>query len=628
MFTNFSLSLIPIPSFYPFLSLTLPPSLPPSTSLTADFMVPARDLEDDENEFEDDLSTISGSTANYGGFSSFRGGSTPSSRSPSPDMSFLPDGNAAAAATWRGDRQTSAELHLSAHKTLPHNAKNPMAMRKSGSYDLVAVRRQRATTAPSKEPGASLSRKPAMGGERKKDMEELRRKVVEKRRAAELQKSAGIEIQRTPSPTLGVEPVKMKRSRSNDLPVMNPRLSPILGSTSPHPHIKVVVATPPTSPDPSRAEPRPGSPLMGSIVASESSSKGPASGVSQEVSPAPSQPEQQQQQQAVEGRRRKPVPSPRRKQPSPDPEPHQKQHTAQDGEEPSQLVAETRKYATIEREKPSAAPRRRTGSLDKEKKDKEKIREYRSATLERKPKGGRAPEPQPLDIDTANISSKRATVGESKSAFSAVFPAEVNSELKSAIALSKKGLSAEEEDPHPHLKEIGKTVSITSEGSVDSQQGSGEGVVRADSGSSGEYNWKRQRARRVVGRNRHANHTEVDEEEHSPRSRTRSGAVSAGANRRSRQQVTEDDDEQRSSRPRTRTGAVSGGDAPVFRRGRNARVSPRPTHHSGAGADSSFPIEEYGSEEAESIRRARVADRRVGRTGGDLLVATDGEQRD
>ena len=583
-----------------------------SPSPTADFMVPVSQLDEDDDELEDDLSVISGSTANYGGFSSFRAGSTPSSRSPSPDMSFMPEGNAAAAA-WRGDRLNSAELHPQSYKTLPHHGKNPTAMRKSGSYDLVAVRKQRSSTLPSKERGLSLSRKPAMGGERKKDMEELRRKVVEKKKAAEMRKSAAIEIQRTPSPTLHVDPLRMERSRSNDFPVArNPQLSPVLGSATPHPHIKVVVATPPASPDPHRAEPRSESPLMESTVARETthrshdSETNRAASVSQNIS-----------QQVVERRKRKPVPSPRRV-PSPDPEPQRQQDTA----EPAKLVAETRRHATIEREKPSAAPRKRAGSLDKE-----KGREYRSDTLERRQRGGRrTPEPQPSESKTGH-SKKAGGVGESRSIYSAVLPADVSSELKSALSKSKKEASSHEEDQsNPRLKEIGKTVSITSEGSVDSQQGGGEGVARADSGSSGEYTWKRQRARRT----RHTNHTEQEEEDHSPRSRARSRAVSGAAGKSRSQQI--DEDEEASSRSRTRSGAVSGGDAPALRRGRNVRVSPRPSHrHSDASADGyqdpPLPIEHYGSEEAEAIRRVRAGERRVGRTGGDLLIATDGEQR-
>ena len=90
-----------------------------------------------------------------------------------------------------------------------------------------------------------------------------------------------------------------------------------------------------------------------------------------------------------------------------------------------------------------------------------------------------------------------------------------------------------------------------------------------------------------------------------------------------------------SSRSRTRSGAVSGSDAAAIRRGR--RVSPRPAHreasrqHSGSSVDrvdlseQPLPHERFG-EEAELMHRARGGNRRVGRMGGDLLVAADGEQ--
>ena len=587
-------------------------------------MVPASHLDEDDDELEDDISTISGSTANYGGFSVLAG-SAPSSRSPSPDVSsFMTEANAAAAA-WKGDRQTAAELHPQSYKTLPLG-KSPIGMKKSGSYDLVAIRNQkRASTLPSKERTSSISRKPAMGGERKERMEELRRRVVEKKRAADRQRYGGGDSQQRPPspPTLSVDPLKMKRSRSNDFPVANPRLSPVLGATSPHPHIKVVVATPPTSPDIMRGEPRSESPLIESTMARESTPKSQ----DHETTRAATNDSPSSSQQSVEeeGRKRKPVPSPRRKQATPEVEAPPLQQGSQDGGGEFSLVADAKKFATIEREKPSAAPRRRTASLDKE-----KGREYRS--LERRQKAGRAPEPQPSS-EFKTVSSRKTPVGESKSTFSAMLPAEVTSELKSA--LSKKNSNKEEsEQPNPHLKEIGKTLSITSEGSVDSQQG--EGVTRADSGSSGEHTWRRQRAVRTTGRRQTGNYMEGEEDESSPRARSRSGAVSGGGRgaRRSQQTAATEEDEP-SSRSRTRSGAMSGNDAQGLRRGRNnARVSPRPARrgHSGAGAETDgFPepsFEQFGSEEAESIRRARVANRRVARTGGDLLVATDGEQQD
>lgn len=516
-------------------------------------------------------------------------------------------------------------------------------MRKSGSYDLVAIRhRQRSSTMPSKERTASITRKPAMGGERKERMEELRRKVVEKKRAAELQRMSGGAIQRTPSPTLGVDPLRMKRSRSNDFPVANPRVSPVPGSTSPHPHIKVVVSTPPTSPDLHKGggeHHRSGSPLVGSTSARDSSPKSHdpdttrGSGFSQ-TSSSPS----------VDGRRQKPVPSPRRKMATMDYDTGSLGQYQQGGSGSGEIsfVAEGRKFATIEREKPTAAPRKRSGSLDKD-----KGHEYRSETLDRKTRGGRAPESQTSEFKTVNLSSKKtpsatAGAGETKSTFSAVFPPAVSSELRSALAAgSKRGSSEDdnfqqqrqrqeemEDQSNPPLKDIGKTVSITSEGSMDSQQG--EGVVRADSGSSGEHTWKRQGARRTA-RSRNTGHfIEGDEEEQGPRGRTRSGVMSGGGRAARRTHSGEDEE---GSRSRTRSGALSGSDAQPFRRGRNVRGSPRPRGLSGAGVaetDGGFPepLEQFGVKEAESIRRARAGDRRAARTGGDLLVATDGERQD
>jgi hypothetical protein len=605
--------------------------------LRTDLIVPASHLDEDDDELEDDLSTVSGSTTNYGGFSSFFANSAPSSRSPSPpDMSFMATEPNAAAAAWKGERQCSAELHPQSHMTLPY-AKSPTGMRKSGSYDLVAIRhRQRSSTMPHKERSTSITRKPAMGGERKERMEELRRRVIEKKRAADLQKSGGA-IQRTPSPTLGLDPLRMTRSHSNDLPVVSPRFPPVPGSTSPHPHIKVVVSTPPTSPDMHRGgeQPRSGSPLTGATVAARDST--PKSHESDFTrASATSHSPHTDVFSSVDGKKRKPVASPRKKQGTTEPEtPHSGQQYHQgrsqdDGE--MSLVAEGRRFATIEREKPSAAPRKRAGSVDKD-----KGREYKSETLDRK---RRTPDPQPSsEFRTVNLSSKRTppvtVAGESKSGYSPVFPAEVSSELRSSVgARGKRGSREEvtfthhqEEHSNPSLKDIGKRVSITSEGSVDSQQG-GEGVSRADSGSSGEHTWKRQGARRTA-RSKHTTRptVELDEEDQGPRGRLRSGALSEGGRAARRTHSGEDGE---GSHSRTRSGALSGSDAQAFRRGRSPRGSPRPRGGAGVETDGRFPepLEQFGVVEAESIRRARAGDRRAGRTGGDLLVATDGEQQD
>jgi hypothetical protein len=600
--------------------------------LRTNFMVPPSQLDEEEDD-EDDLSTVSGSTANYGGYPTYIAGSAPSSRSPSPDLSFMTEANAAAAA-WRGDRQTS-ELLPQSHKTLPPG-KSPTVMRKSGSYDLVATRRLRASTMPSKERvAASITRKPAMGGERKKDMEELRRKVIEKKKAADLQKSVGRAIQRTPSPTLptlSVDPLKMKRSRSNDFPLSNPRLSPMMAASSQHPYIKVVMATPPTSPDIPRGELRSQSPLTESTVAREPTPKSQEPRNASATSGSAHDPSPSTSQQPEGGRRRKPVPSPRRRPASPDPLSTATTTTTTQGTHDARdftFVAEGKKYATIEREKPSAAPQKRTASVEKE-----RGREHRSGTLERRQRASRTPEPQ---SPPSRNSTRKTPPPESKSTFSSIFPADVNSELQSALYRKKASRESSKEEAggsNPHLKDIGKRVSITSEGSVDSQQGT---VGRTDSGSSGDHTWKRQGARRTAGRARRTQQTEADEEDQGTRHRTRSGAVSGGGGggaRRTHHQGTEEEEQGATSRSRTRSGAVSGSDPSALRRGRNARASPRPGHrrvsreHSAPRDDpDSFPepSEQFGSEEAECIRRARAGDRRAARTGGDLLVAADGE---
>lgn len=616
---------------------------------TADFMVPASQLHtDDDDETEDDISTISGSTANYGGFP-FLAGSAPSSRSPSPDMSFMSEANAAAAA-WKGERHhPSMELHPQSNSTLPKShhqlsRKKAAAMRKSGSYDLVAIRKQRSSTLPSQEHTMSMTRKPAMSGEKK--MEDMRRRVVEKKKATEQRMSVGVEIQGTPSPTLIADPLKIRRSHSNDMPIKTiSRLSPIMGSSSQHPHIKVVVATPPHSPDMHRAEYRSESPLTESTMARESTHKLPEPDSSSLTSATVSHntpPTHQPDSVSEKGNKHKPVPSPRKKQNSSDTEypssktAQQQQLSTGDSSEYTQFVmtsVERKRYGTLEREKPTAAPRKRTSSLDKEK--------SRSGTLERRQRASKTPEPQSFDSKNTTTQYKKTTVGSSKPAFTAVFPADVNKELEKKISSSTKQSSVESSssvkddvDPvNPKLKEIGKTLSITSDGSVDSGREHADSVTRSGSNGSGEHKWQRKGARRTGGRHRHHNHTEMDEDDHSSRSRTRSGAISGGA--APRRNTTEDDEQQLSSRSRTRSGAVSGTDASALRRSR--RVSPRRPHrkvtqqNSGPNTDHidfpepALPSEVFSIEE-ESMRRARAGNRRAARIGGDLLVAADGEQ--
>ena len=588
-------------------------------------MVPPSQLEDDD-ETEDDISTISGTSANYGGFP-YLAGSAPSSRSPSPDLSIMSEANAAAAA-WKGDRQS--ELHP---QSFGHQLSNKQAaaMRKSGSYDLIAIRRQRTTTVPVHERTVGIVRKQAMSGEKKKDMDELRRKVVEKKKARSLVRECQ---QRTPSPILSVDPLRMKRSRSNDLPVMTSRLSPSAGS-SPHPHIKVVKATPPNSPDMLRGETRSASPLTASTMAPESTAKPPEPDSTTTPSPAtvhsgaydrPSSSQQDSTTVTAVEKKCKPVPSPRRKlldSDSPSATQQDQQASTHVPGEFNRVVigsVEGIKYGTLEREKkPTAAPRKRTGSLDKE-----RSRRHGSGTLEKKHRATRTPEPQASGsvppLNKKPLGSSTSLTG--SPSYSSVLPAEVPSKLEREVTPPKQSsvdVSASKGDPpNPKLKEIGKTVSVASDSSVESGRDS---VTRNDSGGSGDHRWQRKGARR--GGVRHKHQPEVDDDDFSPRGRTRSGALSGGGSAPRRgHHTTMVEDEQQSSRSRTRSGAMAGSDAAAIRRGR--RVSPRPAHHavSRQHSGSSVPDDNNSPFHANSAD-AKVSSRRAARTGGDL--ASDGE---
>lgn len=668
---------------------------------SADFMVPPSQL-GDEDETEDDIS-LSGS--NYG--FSFLQSSAPSSRSPSPDLSFMSEANAAAAA-WKGDKPTALELHPQSSSTLPQKLSTSQAMRKSASYDLVAISRHRSRTMPSQEHTATqVVRKAAMSGDRKRDMEELRRRAIEKKRISDQRKSLSGDNQNTPAPTLSLDPIKMKRSRSNDLPVMSSRVSSTVNS-APHPHIKVVVATPPSSPD-MRGEPRSVSPLTESMMAPEptpkqpepdivtTSSSSPAGATSIEnYKPPLSQHPDSTTSSSAEGKKRKPVPSPRKKQDSSDSEPLSSTTTAQiqnqhqiSTNEPVEFKrivtsnVEGRKYGTLEREKkPSAAPRKRTSSLDKE-----RSREHRSGTLERKKRPIKTPEPQSSESSSTALPSKKISLGKSITDTSPpVVQHDIRRELESAHATPTQAsveasshVKEKVEAPNPTLREIGKTTSVTSEGSVDSK-GSAEGnreqvetVPQNDGGGVEDHKWLRKGAKRGGARHKrdHPLHQEegAEDDEYSPRNRSRSGALSGGGRRAHMNTAEEEDEysprsrlrsgalsgggkrahtntaeeeEQHISRSRTRSGAVSGNDAGVIRRSRNVKGSPRPSHRprtrplsggSYSGKDGiDFPEPQFHNEpnsweETEIMTRAQVSrERRVARTGGDLLVASDGEQ--
>ena len=623
----------------------------------AEFMVSPSRLEDDD-ETEDDLSTISGSTANYGGFP-YLAGSAPSSRSPSPDMSFMSEANAAAAA-WRGNRPPSTELHPKSQGPLPHQL-SMTTMRKSGSYDLVAIHKQKASALPSQERSMTMVRKQAMSGEKKKDMEESRRKAVERKKASEQKRSLVQDNPRMPSPPiLSVEPTQVKPSQSSDLPVVNSRLSPMMLS-SPHPHIKVVMATPPTSPDILGGENRSESTLVEKRVASEPIPKVPKpdsttvqSSVSSETPPAQQPKQSDSDATSAVGKKRKPVPSPRKKQQTSDSELRATTTTTQ--QEPTQEPVEFkrivtsnvegRKYGTLEREKkPTAAPRKRSSSLDKE-----KSREYKSGTLERKQRASKTPEPQPFEFKKVASPSKETSLGGSEPntaspSFTAVLPADVSKELARELQAMKQAppdvspsMKDEGLPTNPTLREIGKTSTVAPDASVDSIM---EPSDRNDSTGSGDHKWQRKGAKRVGGRPRRTAHTtqqDFEDDDPSPRTRTRSGAVSGGSSAAAMRSHHHNTTEEEShSRSRTRSGAMSGSDAVVLRRGHHGKTSPRPAHRvvrsgplperdHGDFPEPPFGNEPENSEEAVSMRRARNAHRRAARTGSDFLVATDGER--
>jgi hypothetical protein len=335
---------------------------------------------------------------------------------------------------------------------------------------------------------------------------------------------------------------------------------------------------------------------------------------------------------------------------------------------------EGKKYGTLEREKKrSAMPRKRTGSLDKE-----KSRAYQSGSLERRHRGTRTPEPYGSEFKKVTSPSKKTLVGSStpSSTYSAVLPAEVNREMERVLVATKKATSVissstkDQEQGNPTLKEIGKTLSITSVGSVEMGKTPSDGSVemkktpsdgsvdikktpsggsvdntkepaeRVDSSGSGDHKWQRKGAKRRQRPTLPASQPEFDDDEFSPRSRTRSGAVSGGGSAQRSTHNTEEDEEMHSSRSRTRSGAVSGSDAAAIRRGRNVKHSPRPAHRvvsrhrSGPSPDKdssdfpepSFRIEPDNLDEAELMLHAKVSRRRAGRTSGDMLVATDGER--
>ena len=604
----------------------------------AEFVSPSR-LDEDE-ETEDDLSSsISGSPATYGGFP-YHAGSIPSSRSPSPELAFVTEANPAAAA-WKSDQQSyQSELQPGHSGTPPRrlNEKNQgLPMRKSGSYDLVAIRRQRSSTTPHQghSLGGQLARKSAMGGERRKDMEELRRKVVERKKVTEQRKSMEGEGSRTPSPTVSLEATPMKRSKSTESSFAQLYASPRLGS--PHPHIKVHQATAPVSPEnltshspqPAKAlqpdEPVPVEPVQQPPKpAHQEKPHVTSDGVDTHSVQVSSQGNSNVS--PVAAQRRKPVPTPRKKQNISNTQPSLSQ-SSHEMEEFKRVVtgsqqkgAGQEKSASLEREKKGIG-QEKSASLEREKKG----NEFRINTLERKQRRSKTPEPPADEFRKVGVAKKThggaSRPDTSSPSFAPVLPSEVTNEFekefekvlmpRSSLELSS---SMEEEDTaNPKLQDIGKHTSITSEGSVEGSRehaGSLTSLGSEESGNLGDHHWKRKGARRVT--------------------RTRSPAAAS--------QPDVDGDES-SPRSRSRSGALAGSDAHKLKRGRNVRGtrSPISQRHSGQTAGGASTVstppaadtaqhstDPDSFEEAMSMRRVGSR-RRAARTGSDLLVANDGE---
>ena len=486
----------------------------------------------------------------------------------------------------------------------------------------------------------SVVRKHAISGDNRKDMEEMRRRVLEKKKLSE-QKSAG--PSRTPSPTLSQDGYPMTRSRSHDFPATRHQFSAAT-SGSPHPYAKIVQpnifadggGTPspqlarysqpkkPTQSEESSTPDKPAfhqksSPILPQrlesswsdkslSVESEKSLQSEKSPQSEFVpansetylEPVPSLEDNSSPPAALT---RKPVARPRKKQNIIDLQ-ASLPRSSQELDEFKRIVTTPPEIKTVRKEK--------SASLEREK----KVNEFKVSTLERKKK-------RPEVHETANDEFKKVSTpkkaqahegGSKRDTYSPnpapIVPSDVSGEFENVLLVrnQREISSSFEEDTarNPELKDIGKHASITSEGSLDGAKetesftsttsiasaASDEGAVL------GDRRWKRQGARRVT-RNKQpsptpSNQPPLDADESSPRSRTRSGAM-------------------------------SGGDSSKIKRARHIK---RSLQSSPPQQHSRHTAEELGSTHStdEEMFRRRVGSRRDAQTGPDLLVAEDGEK--
>ena len=635
-------------------------------------------LDDEDDELEDGLSTMSGSTTGYSGFGSYLpGSSNPPSRSPSPEPAFLREANAAAAA-WRSDYPSELRPELPPQLGML-SQNNPM--RKSASYDTVVARKSR-TFAPSsyerqdrqeRERSSTMSRRVAMSGEKRREMEGLRKRLIGK---GDQRKSWAKENFRSESPTL-LDPVQMRRSKSNELAASHNRFASLMTGT--HPHIKVMASTPPMTSDLrglEKGETQLAEKTVQKVPGTEAHSTFPSTSSAPLDTPATQQPIQSDS--PMVDKHSYSDPAPRKKISSPDMKPSGQESVQEVND--SKHVVSTQEKKKVSQQKSSTldekalkekgiAQRKRATSLENA-----KAKEYK-ANLKKKQKVSLTSE---SSQDSKDISAE--SLGKNVSAESASRSISASAVLSSApLEASKKPLQSEvsssmEENATstPHLQEIGKISSITSD------EGTKEQVEPEDTPSTMNHNWQRRRrvARRAEHRRAIYKRDEMDDsDEVAPRSRTHSGAVSEGKRHSGQQEPDEnrgpvpqdqsysghrelEDEEDVVPRGRSRSGAVSetssrsstlttqDDDQPVshgrtrsgalsrdshLKRSSNVKGSARPryqrVHH----------VQQNSGDDVVSYQRVRADDtegatepsdrmhRREGLAGTDLFVSAEGE---
>ena len=480
----------------------------------------------------------------------------------------------------------------------------------------------------------SVVRKHAMSGDNKKDLEEMRRKALEKKTLAE-QKSA--DPSRTPSPTLSQDGYPMTRSKSHDFSATRHQFSDAT-SVSPHPYAKIVqpnivadggktpslqLARHPQPKKPSQFEesPTPANKLAfhqkSSILPQQveaSVSVEPEKSPQLEKFPQPDFdpvssgtyiepiPSLEDNISPPVGLRRKPVPRPRKKQNVIDLQ-ASLPRSSQEVDEFKRIISTPSEIKTVKREK--------SASLEREK----KVNEFKVSTLERKKK--RPEMHETADDEFKKVSTLKKTQaheGDSKVDTSlpnpaSVVPSDMSSEFDKVLLVRNQLeiSSSFEEDAtrSPGLKDIGKHTSITSEGSLDGAKETTSFTTTTSIASAasdegavlGDRRLKRQGARRVTHNKQPSstpsNQPPIDADESSPRSRSRSGAV-------------------------------SGDEGAKIRRGHHIK---RGLHSSPPQRQSKHAAEELGSiHSAEEMFRRRGGRRRDAKTGPDLLTAEDGEK--